>query len=301
MVKKIIYYIIFFIFIFSLINYDIILGNFYSLFWNYLYNKWEFYHALIYHSNKLNTSKYKDYNIWNDNYKSWNYIEAINSYQKLNIKDDFDLLHNLWNSYYMIWSWAKSDDEKVIYFINSINFYKTALEIKYDQETKLNYYFVLNKLKIFQKPRIEQETKRKEKEKIQQKKQKEEDKKKQESEKKDNKQKNKEEEKKSKDNYKNKDIEKDKDKWDKKEENIIKQFRGNEYILWWSSKLPLLKSNEKLYVENYLHILNQQEKQNQQFFNKKSPFLLKNYNSTYDILNENFFDKTFNRWDEKDR
>jgi hypothetical protein len=120
--------------------------------------------------------------------------------------------------------------------MNSINFYKTALEIKDDRETKLNYYFVLNKLKILQKPppaslppqlrgtEGEKQKMKEEEEKKQQEKQQEEEKKK-EAEKKKNDEKSKSEEKNEK-----KDEKKQKDE-QKQDDNTIRQFRDERYII----------------------------------------------------------------------
>lgn len=87
----------------------------------------------------------------NSLYKQWKFSDAIKKYFSILWDEknslNFNLNHNIWNSYYRIWEKSEKIEEKKSYREKSVEYYKNALDVKYDEETKKNLEFVLNKIK----------------------------------------------------------------------------------------------------------------------------------------------------------
>lgn len=150
MIKKIILWILFLILI--------LISNFWYIKSFYFNSLWEYY----FDKNDLEKSKNNFekawtesaiYNLWNLNYKSHNYNLAIKNYESILNTTSKSLLfkvnHNLWNSYFRMW---EIDSENSLdYFNTSASFYNDALKIYFNEETKNNFEFVLEKIKELEK------------------------------------------------------------------------------------------------------------------------------------------------------
>jgi len=101
---------------------------------------------------KANNSAW-NYNLWNISYIKWNYDSAINYFTKVSEFSSNLLLfrtnHNLWNAYYRIWE--KDKDNELKHYENAVTYYWKALNIRFNEQTKSNYDFVLDKIKELDK------------------------------------------------------------------------------------------------------------------------------------------------------
>jgi len=158
--KKIIFIVLWF-FILNIFSIDAFYNN-YS--WKELYNKKEYSKSIDYFKKAWNKEWY--YNIANSFYKEKKYKEAIKEYMSILWEEkneiNFDINHNIANSFYRIWGLEKDNTKKIKNWEESVKYYSNALNIKYDEQTKKNLEFVLNKIK--------QEKKKKEDKKNQEKK-----------------------------------------------------------------------------------------------------------------------------------
>lgn len=125
--------------------------SFRDYYFNYIWNKYflrnDFNNAKNYF--KESESKNWIYNYANTNYKLWKYDIALKKYLSIlwENKSEFDfvLLHNIANTYYKL---SLEDKQKEIDLLEkSSNYYQKALDIKYNEETKKNLEFVLEKIK----------------------------------------------------------------------------------------------------------------------------------------------------------
>jgi tetratricopeptide (TPR) repeat protein len=147
--KKIIFIILWF-FILNIFS----INAFYNTYiWNNLYSKNEYNDSIKYFKNAWNKEWY--YNIANIYYKEKKYNEAIKEYRSIlwdeKNKINFNINHNIANSFYKIWEIETDNTKKIKNWEESIKYYTDALNIKYDEETKKNLEFVLNKIKEIKK------------------------------------------------------------------------------------------------------------------------------------------------------
>lgn len=87
---------------------------------------------------------------WDFYYRMGEYQKALSEYLKLNCNTDkkcFTLYHNIGNTYYKLWEYTHNTMEKISFWQQSLVYYQRALDITYDEETKKNYDFVLQKLR----------------------------------------------------------------------------------------------------------------------------------------------------------
>lgn len=217
-----------------------------------------------------------EYNLqeWNIYYRYGDFENAIKNYEKYNCKNDCNIkYHNLWNSYYRLWEKEENLEKKIYFYLKSVLSYEEALNIKFDEQTKFNHDFVLEKLKELQK---EQENK---------------------------KQKKNEWDKNNKDkkgNWNNNENNKenqnsDEKKWNNQQENNQQEPKlqpkwptidiSKDYQRW----LKKLDENEKQMLEEYLKQLKEEEKQNRTLNNKKQN------QDIFDILRWQFFED-FDDW-----
>lgn len=146
MLKKIIIISTFILLLFW-INFSSIKSYYYNKIWEKYFIQDDLKTSLKYFS--LANDDFWKYNQWNISYVNKDFFWAINNYESLLNTKKINLLfyasHNLWNSYYRIWEKLEWEQQKWFYE-KAINYYSGALSIKYDNETKANLDFVLNKL-----------------------------------------------------------------------------------------------------------------------------------------------------------
>lgn len=91
------------------------------------------------------------YNKANSLYKQKKYKESIMEYKSILItqknKLNFKINHNIWNALYRIWELEEENSKKIKNREDSIKYYVDALNIVYNEETKKNLDFILNKIK----------------------------------------------------------------------------------------------------------------------------------------------------------
>ena len=146
MIKKIS---ILLVFGFLFLNFFSIKNFSFNVYWNNLFEKKWYIDA------EKNFSKSKNifwaYNKANSLYKQWKFSNAAKEYFSILSEDknemNFNLNHNIWNSYYRIWEKSEKTEEKKAYREKSVEYYEKALDVKYNEETKKNLEFVLNKIK----------------------------------------------------------------------------------------------------------------------------------------------------------
>ncbi len=142
--------------IFLGLNYNSFINFYYNSFWDY---------------EKTNNLVWK-YNIWTESYINKEYSKAIDSFsasldENKNPRNplsggieklSFRVLHNIANSYFKFWE-DKDLKEKIALFTMSVESYREALNIKFDEQTQKNLEFVLEKLRIakLEKEKQEQE------------------------------------------------------------------------------------------------------------------------------------------------
>lgn len=107
---------------------------------------------------------------WNTIYKQWDYFDALNSYSKVESKNNKQLQfyknNALWNTKYRLWEWW-NDLDKLKYRQDALTNYLSAInqQITEDKKNTLyNYNLVKNKLDELKK-KLEQEKKKRDKEK----------------------------------------------------------------------------------------------------------------------------------------
>ncbi len=276
--KKIVFI---FIVSFLLLNIIFLKDFFYNSYSNYLFSNKDFSWALNNFSKAKNV--YWAYNSANSLYKQNQFEKAIKSYLSI-VWDEknsfnFNIYHNLWNSYYKLWE-PKSDEEKLKNFEKSVSFYEKALNIKYDEQTKKNLDFVLDKMKKIQ------------------------EKKKQEQQEKQN-----NEQSKSwswSENSENKSWSLSEDKSSSWSENSKTENWKNSSKSWQNEKWESSLTEEQLQqIENYSKDLKEQEKNSSALFNKVYKWGQNEQNtSDFEALfwNDPFFDNSLLEWwkEEKD-
>ena len=144
--KKLIWIVIFLFFIINIFSLNAFYNNF---LWKDLYEKKWFSNSVEYFEKAWNIEWF--YNKANALYKQKKYIEAIKEYKSIlwDEKNDlnFRINHNIANTFYRIWEEEKDSTKKIKNWEESIKYYTDALNIKYDEETKKNLEFVLEKIK----------------------------------------------------------------------------------------------------------------------------------------------------------
>lgn len=242
--------------------------NFYfNVYWDNLFKEKIYDEAINNFKNSDNI--FWSYNEWNALYKQKKYIEAIKKYLSIlsveKNKLNFNLNHNLWNSYYRFWEIEKDNNKKIKYWQEAVKYYKQALEIKYDEQTKQNLDFVLDKIKEEQKKQEEQEKKDK-----------------------NNKSKTWSEK-----NSENNTWSWSKDKtwtWSKNEKDWDKSKSWKENNIWKSDKQWQITKEQEDAMKKYTDALKQAQKDNLNWFNK---VYQDNNNNPFDeIFNDPFFDNS---------
>ena len=134
----------------------------FNAYWDILYDKNDFESAIKYYEVAWN--KEWIYNKANALYKQKKYTESIKEYMSLVTNDeniyDFRLNHNIANNYYRLWELEKDSSKKIQNWEKSIEYYRNALNIKYDEETKKNMEFVLKKIEEEKKKEQEKDKKK---------------------------------------------------------------------------------------------------------------------------------------------
>ncbi len=147
MLKKI--FIWWWIFVLFLINLPYLLSFYDNYNWQQLFEQKK-YDLAIKKFTQANNVEWI-YDIWNTLYKQWKYEDSIKTYLSIlwtwKNELNFRLNHNLWNAYYRFWEKQTNINLKKWYWEKAVTYYQKALKIKYDEQTKDNLEFVLNKLK----------------------------------------------------------------------------------------------------------------------------------------------------------
>lgn len=157
MIKKIIItFLIFILVIFVNINY--IKSFYFSFLWKYYFNQDNIEKSKLYFTKADNEVSL--YNLWNIYYKSWDYDLSIKNYESVLNTNSNELLfkvnHNLWNSYFRMW---EIDSQNALdYFSISALYYNDALKIYFNEETKKNFEFVLEKIKLLEEKKSNKNT-----------------------------------------------------------------------------------------------------------------------------------------------
>lgn len=120
----------------------------FNAFWDYLYDKNDYINAIKYYDYAWN--KESVYNKANAYYKQKKYEDSIKEYMSILWNDssklDFSLNHNIANNFYRLWEAKNQSEQKIKSREKSVEYYRNALNINYDEETKKNLEFVLKKL-----------------------------------------------------------------------------------------------------------------------------------------------------------
>ncbi len=142
--KKII---IVFLLWFILLNIFSIKNFIYSAYAKILESKWEY--KKVEEISKKQDSLIWKYNLGVSLYKQKEYNKALDVFLSIfNLKKlNFDLDYNIWNSYYKVWVLEKDSKKKIDNWVKAISFYEKALDIRYDDRTKKNIEFILQKIK----------------------------------------------------------------------------------------------------------------------------------------------------------
>lgn len=131
----------------------------YNFFWKKEYNNQNYEKSIKYFEKSWNLQWV--FNKANSLYKQWKYVESIKEYMSLLTQDpnliNFRLNHNIWNNFYRIWEQENNIVKRIKNWEESVGYYRNALEIMYDEETKQNLEFVLNKIEEEQKKQEEKE------------------------------------------------------------------------------------------------------------------------------------------------
>lgn len=198
------------------------------------------------------------YNKWIDLYNKWDYEKRDFYFKMTKCSKNIDLcakkLYNSWNANYRLWEKAIDKDLKQISWETAINDYSESLKYKFDEETKQNLDFVIQKLNELKNKK--EEEKKKEKEKTKEEENKEEQKE------------NPKEEKQKQEENKQEQEDKN-EKWDKEQEQQIVK-NGSMWLGWDEKSIQKLTASEEKELNEYYQKLKNEEKQNQEFFNKKN-------------------------------
>ena len=277
-----------------------------NFFWIFLKYLWFFLLILIFFL--LTNYKFLLWNYYNNKwielYNNLNYSWALIQHEKaLSSLENEDILYNIWNDYFKYWEWIENTKVKIDNYIKSLDSYSWSLNIKYDEKTKENYDYVLNKLNEL---KIEQEEENNDEENKDWK---------DEEEKGENEEKNNKEWKDEEENNNSKENNKTKENIDEENENLEENWTlsWSENTWSWAElhwddknieewlKQPEFTQKQLQEIEKYLEKLKNDEVKNQQYFNKSND----SQNDPNDFFNnffENdpFFDKIIDRWWEKD-
>lgn len=136
-----------FILWFCIINFFSFQDFYLNAVWNYFFSHGDFLSANPYYLKS--NSKESILNRANTLYKEKKYLESNEKYLSIFTPEKnefyFKLNHNIGNNYYKL-SLDNKEKEKE-YLEQSVTYYTNALDIRYDEETKKNLEFVMNKLK----------------------------------------------------------------------------------------------------------------------------------------------------------
>jgi len=254
-----------------ILNFFSLESFYYNYSWKELFNKWLYIDSSTSFEKAWNIQW--TYNKANSLYKNSKYNEAIKEYLSILWKEEininFLINNNIANSYYRLW---EIEEDKIKSWEEAVEYYNKALDIKYNDETKENLEFVLNKIK-------------------------------EEKEKKENKDEEKKDNKKSEESN-----QEDWEKWEEKNENkenktdswsTSEDDKKEEEKKWeWEEKKWTEKSegegNENKISEEqedalkqYEKALKQAEQENQDWFNKV--YQENSNNTPFDIFNDPFF------------
>lgn len=251
--KKII---LLFITCFLILNIFYIKSFYFNVYWNLFFGEKSYDKAI---NNFIKSNNiYWVYNEANSIYKKWDFKEAIRKYLSIYWNDksllNFALNHNIWNSYYKLSEKVSEKEIQIKYLEQSVNYYSKALDIKYDEETKKNLEFILNKINENKKS----ESKKNESEK-------------------------------SKDNTSSWVVD-DSRKIDKSNEQNVKEQNVKEQNVksvefWINTKENELTEKQKESIKKYTETLKQDQIENNEYFNK----VYEDNNNTFDDLFEDSF------------
>ncbi|MDP2090349.1 MAG: hypothetical protein Q8K30_02020 [Candidatus Gracilibacteria bacterium] len=120
----------------------------FNVFGDYLYEKNDYINAIKYFNYAGNRESV--YNKANAYYKQKKYEDSIKEYISILGNDssqiDFSLNHNIANNFYRLGESKNDIEQKIKSREKSVDYYRNALNINYDEETKKNLEFVLKKL-----------------------------------------------------------------------------------------------------------------------------------------------------------
>ncbi len=238
--------------------------------WVNLYASWEYLEAQDTFSREENSSLKDSAQFWRwgSFYKNQDYSGAVNSFLSTSTWSySFESLHNLGNTLYMLGSWATTPQEKLQYWNQSLSFYSGALQIQTESKpTQENYEFVKKKIQELsgqQKKDDSQNQKSQsgssdkgspwDKGQSQQKWEK-------------------EKQNQSGESWSGWQSDKQQNwnsSWPSQSQSLQQPKRDEQYQLHTWSQVWNLSESEKEELKNYQSYLEQLQKQNQQFFNKK--------------------------------
>jgi len=256
---------------------------------------------------------------WNKFYSNEEFFPSLALHSKAGLLLDKDEFHyNIGNDYFQIWEEQTSTGTQLAYYQISEDKYsklleKNDLDLDIYKKVKENYDIVQKKIEELTRKKDEKEEEEEDKEEEQwdeedesaqnKDEEKKGDEKEKESEEDEEKEKEDENEKKSSDekSSNNETWEDDESEWDTWEErDIDKNSSGNKSGNNRSQPDQLLPA-EKKQIDKYIENLKAQEKQNMQFFNKKSSSSHSVQDTFFNSFsNSSFFDDMFDRWWEKD-
>lgn len=263
----------------------------FNAFWDYFYHKNDYENALKYFNNAWN--KQWIYNKANVLYKQRKYKESIKEYMSLlsigSTIYDFRLNHNIANNFYRLWEAEKDIDKKIKTWEKSVEYYRNALNITYDDQAKKNLEFVLKKIEEA-KNKKEKENNKEQKSNNDQEKDK-------------NNQKNNKQDSDKKDKQNSKDTKQSgeknqwetKEEWEKKGQESGEQKTSKEQK--WESESNLSQDQTKA-LQQYEEALKQEQKNNSDGFNKV--YRESNNSDPFDnfdtIMNDPFFNNDLLNW-----
>lgn len=289
---------------FLLINWFFIIDFIYNILWNKSFSEQEYKQSKNYYINIDN--EFWKYNVLNSDYKLEKYTKLEKWYNELiDCKIDkglcFKSSFNLANTYFRLWEKENNLEKRLELWKNSIDLYSDVLDIKYDEETEKNLYFITNKLKKLKKE-IEKNTEK-------EKKQDSDNSQKWDNSEKDNKEQDSSDkwEENKENNWKQEWKEQENKKWEEKDwdksssesssSDGKEQEQGQEQN-WWSE--GELSDYEKAYLEKRQEALDESQKDLWTEYNKQ--YNENNFDSLEDFLfNDQFFDnRLMNEKDKKD-
>ena len=301
MSKKLV--IIFLILWLLILNFFNIKAYYYNYTWKILYDKELYIDSLKYFENAWN--KEWIYNKWEWLYRQKKYIDSIKEFLSIldNEKNEinFRLNHNIGNNYYRISENKQNNENKIKYLEKSVEYYRNALKIKYDSETKDNLEFVLKEIKNQKKEEEKKEKDNNKWNKDNNKWNKKEEKKWQQDQQKEW-QENKENkdwqekqqwewQKNNKDNKSNQQEEqwlwKEQDNWNNEKKSNKTNWEDSHNQSWNSQENDWISEEQEWVLKQYEEALKEEQKNNQDDFNK-----IYKENNSNDIL-DNFFNNSF--------